>query len=195
MSDRLPPPLPHSAALVVIDVQYAIDHPSWGVRNNPQAEGNIAALLAAWRASGRPIYHVRHDSTEAKSHYRPGQAGHEFKAEAMPLPGETVIGKRTNNAFIGTGLEATLHAAGVETLIVAGVITNNSVEATVRMAGNLGFETFVVEDACFTFGRKDWAGTPRTAAEVHAMSLANLEGEYATVVGTAAVLAAVGAPA
>ena len=190
MSHRLPVALPHSAALVVIDVQHAIDHPSWGERNNPQAEGNIAALLAAWRASGRPIYHVRHDSTEPQSHYRPGQPRHEFKAEAMPLPGETVIGKRTNNAFIGTGLEATLHAAGVETLIVAGVITNNSVEATVRMAGNLGFETFVVEDACFTFARKDWAGTPRTAAEVHAMSLANLEGEYATVVGTAAVLAA-----
>jgi len=110
----------------------------------------------------------------------------------MPLAGETVIGKRTNSAFIGTGLEATLRAAGVETLIVTGVITNNSVEATVRMAGNLGFETFVVEDACFTFGRKDWAGTPRTASEVHAMSLANLEGEYATVVGTAAVLSALG---
>ena len=192
---KLPVPLPHSAALVVIDVQYAIDHPSWGERNNPQAEENIAALLAGWRATGRPIYHIRHDSTEAKSHYRPGQAGHEFKAEAMPLADETVIGKQTNSAFIGTGLEATLRAAGVEMLIVAGVITNNSVEATVRMAGNLGFETFVVEDACFTFGRKDWAGTPRTAAEVHAMSLANLEGEYATVVGTAAVMAAMGAPA
>ena len=190
MTTRLPVPLPHSAALVVIDVQYAIDHPSWGERNNPQAEGNIAALLAAWRADGRPIYHIRHDSTEANSHYRSGQPGHKFKAEAMPLPGETVIGKRTNSAFIGTGLEATLRAAGVETLIVTGVITNNSVEATVRMAGNLGFETFVVEDACFTFGRKDWAGTPRTAAEVHAMSLANLEGEYATVVRTAMVLGA-----
>ena len=192
MTSRLPIPLPHAAALVVIDVQHAIDHPSWGARNNPRAEGNIAALLAAWRASGRPIYHVRHDSTEPQSHYRPGQPGHEFKPEAMPLPGETVIGKRTNSAFIGTGLEATLRAAGVETLIVAGVITNNSVEATVRMAGNLGFETFLVEDACFTFGRQDWAGTPRTAAEVHAMSLANLEGEYATVVSTAAVLAALG---
>ena len=192
MTNRLPVPLPHSAALVVIDVQYAIDHPSWGERNNPRAEGNIAALLAAWRAGGRPIYHIRHDSTEPNSHYRPGQAGHEFKAEAMPLPGETVIGKRTNSAFIGTGLEATLRAAGVETLIIVGVITNNSVEATVRMAGNLGFETFVVEDACFTFGRKDWAGTPRTAAEVHAMSLANLEGEYARVVGTGEVLEALG---
>src|SRR5450759_3201943 len=192
MTNSLPVHLPHSAALLVIDVQHAIDHPSWGERNNPRAEGNIAALLAAWRATGRPIYHVRHDSIEPRSHYRPGEPGHECKAEAMPLAGETVIGKRTNSAFIGTGLEATLRGAGVETLIVTGVITNNSVEATVRMAGNLGFETFVVEDACFTFGRKDWAGTPRTAEEVHAMSLANLEGEYATVVGTAEVLAALG---
>jgi nicotinamidase-related amidase len=182
--------LPHAAALLVIDVQRAIDHPSWGERNNPRAEANIAALLAAWRSGGRPIYHVRHDSPEPHSHYRPAQAGHEFKAEAMPLAGEAVIAKRTNSAFIGTDLEARLRAAGQTVLVVAGVITNNSVEATVRMAGNLGFETFVVEDACFTFGRKDWAGTWRTAAEVHAMSLANLEGEYARVVGTAEVLEA-----
>ena len=182
--------LPHPAALLVIDVQRAIDHPSWGERNNPRAEANIAALLAAWRSAGRPIYHVRHDSTEPHSHYRPGQAGHEFKAEAIPLAGEVMIAKRTNSAFIGTDLEARLRAAGQTVLVVAGVITNNSVEATVRMAGNLGFETFVVEDACFTFGRKDWAGTWRTAAEVHAMSLANLEGEYARVVRTAEVLEA-----
>jgi nicotinamidase-related amidase len=108
----------------------------------------------------------------------------------MPRAGETVIAKRTNSAFIGTDLESRLRAAGQTVLVVAGVITNNSVEATVRMAGNLGFETFVVEDACFTFGRLDWNGIWRTAAEVHAMSLANLEGEYATVVGTAAVLGA-----
>lgn len=180
--------LPAAAALLVIDVQRAIDHPSWGERNNPRAEGNIAALLAAWRATGGPLYHVRHDSTEPASHYRPGQPGHDFKPEAMPRTGETVIAKRSNSAFIGTGLEAILRAAGVETLVVAGVITNNSVEATVRMAGNLGFETFVVADACFTFGRKDWNGRWRTAEEVHAMSLANLEGEYAAVVETAGVL-------
>jgi nicotinamidase-related amidase len=185
--------LPAEAALVIIDVQKAIDHPSWGVRNNPDAEQNIAALLRAWRAAGRPIYHIRHDSVEPASHYRPGQSGNEFKPEAQPLPGETIVAKQTNSAFIGTDLESRLRAAGHRTLVITGVITNNSVEATVRMAGNLGFDTFLVEDAVFTFGRKDWDGVFRTAAEVHAMSLANLDGEYCTVTRTAAVLEAASA--
>ena len=182
--------LPQNAALIVIDVQKAIDHPSWGQRNNPGAEKNIAALLEAWRTSGRQIYHIRHDSVQPASHYRSGQPGNEFKPEAHPLPGETIIAKQTNSAFIGTDLESRLRSAGQNVLAIAGVITNNSVETTVRMAGNLGFETFLVEDAAFTFGRKDWAGTFRTAAEVHAMSLANLDGEYCTVIRTQAVLAA-----
>jgi len=181
--------LPPDAALLVIDVQKAIDHPSWGERNNPDAERNIAALLRAWRAHGMPIYHIRHDSTEPASTYRPGQPGNEFKPEAQPLPGETVVAKRTNSAFIGTGLESRLRSAGHTTLVVAGVITNNSVEATVRMAGNLGFRTYLVEDAAFTFGRRDWDGRFRSASEVHAMSLANLDGEYCTVARTEEVLA------
>jgi len=183
--------LPANAALLIIDVQRAIDHPSWGERNNPGAENNIAALLDAWRRTGRPIYHIRHDSREPASHYRPGQPGNEFKLEARPLAGETIIAKQTNSAFIVTDLESRLRAAGQSALVITGVITNNSVEATVRMAGNLGFATFLVEDAVFTFARKDWAGTFRTAEEVHAMSLANLDGEYCTVVSTTSVLAAI----
>src|SRR5262249_26807860 len=135
----------------------------------------------------------RHDSAEPGSHYRLGQPGNDFKPEAQPIEGETVIAKRTNSAFIGTDLESRLRASSQNLLVVAGVITNNSVEATVRMAGNLGFDTFLVEDASFTFGRKDWNGAFRTAAEVHAMSLANLDGEYCTVVRAAEILAAAAA--
>jgi nicotinamidase-related amidase len=174
-------------ALVIIDVQKAIDHPSWaryGPRNHPEAEARMARLLGEWRRRELPIYHVRHDSREAGSHYRPGQAGHEFKPEVQPLPGERVIGKQTNSAFVGTGFEELLRGAGHTVLVMAGVITNNSVEATVRTAGNLGFETYLVEDACFTFARPDWEGRLRTAEEVHAMSLANLDGEYCAVIRT-----------
>jgi nicotinamidase-related amidase len=174
-------------ALIVIDFQKAIDHPKWaryGPRNNPDAERNIAQLLSAWRASSLPIYHVRHDSREPESTYRPGQPGNDFKPEAAPEPGETIIVKHVHSAFIGTGLEARLRGAGHLSLVIAGVITNNSVEATVRMGANLGFEIYLVEDACFTFARPDWRGRLRSAEEVHAMSLANLSGEYCTVVTT-----------
>ena len=161
------------------------------VRNNPDAEKKAAALLNAWRETKRPIFHIRHDSREPQSHYRPGQPGNQFKTEVAPLPGEAIVAKQTNSAFIGTDLEARLRATRSNIVVIAGIITNNSVEATVRMAGNLGFDTYLAEDACFTFGRKDWNGTPRTADEVHAMSLANLDGEYCTVVRTADVLAAI----
>ena len=181
------------AALLIIDVQKAIDaeyHAIDGPRNNPRAEQNISRLLAAWRQHGRPVIHVRHDSTFPTSAYRPGQSGNDFKQQVAPAANETIIPKRTNSAFIGTELERHLRASGVQALIVAGVSTNNSVEATVRMAGNLGFQTFLVEDACFTFARRDFHGRLRSADEVHSMSLANLDQEYCTVIDTAAALAA-----
>jgi nicotinamidase-related amidase len=198
-TDRLPhwaPPktemrIGSKAGLMVIDVQRAIDDPAWaaaGPRNNPEAEKNIAKLLAAWRATGRPVIHIRHDSTFPQSAYRPGQPGNDFKAEVAPLAGETIVAKRTNSAFIGTDLTGMLERAEIRALFIAGVITNNSVEATVRMAGNLGFETYLIEDACFTFARRDFDGRLRTAEEVHAMSLANLDGEYCTVVSSGALL-------
>jgi nicotinamidase-related amidase len=179
-------------ALLVIDLQRAIDDPSWGVRNNPDAEENVARLLAAWRARRMPVYHIRHDSTEPQSTYRPGQRGHEFKPETAPAPGEVVVAKRVQNAMIGTDLPRMLVERGETVLVVTGVITNNSVEATVRGAANLGFRVLLVEDGCFTFGRPDWHGRWRDADEVHAMSLANLSGEYCSVVTAADVLAVLG---
>ncbi len=182
--------LPETAALLIIDVQRAMEQPSWGrYRNNLDAETKIARLLQAWRETRRPVYHVRHDSTFPDSPYRPGQAGNDFKPEVTPRSGETVIAKRTNSAFIGTDLEARLRGAGHTTLVVAGVITNNSVEATVRMAGNLGFATYVVSDAAATVEKRGLDGRLWPADDVHALALANMDGEYASVVDTAAVLA------
>jgi nicotinamidase-related amidase len=177
-----------TSGLVIIDVQKAIDHPSWGRRNNPQAEENIARMLSAWRKTGRPIIHVRHLSREPQSTYRPGQEGCEFKEVVLPQHGEVVITKHTNGAFIDTELSMVLRQERIFTLVLCGFITNNSVEATARMAGNLGYETFVVSDATATFDKVDFAGQLRSAEEVHALSLANLQGEYASVVSTAELL-------
>ncbi len=177
-----------NTALLIIDLQQAIDHPSWGVRNNPDAEENVRRLLAFWRRTSRPVVHVRHVSRFPDSTYRDGQPGVEFKEAALPLPGEPVITKQTGNAFVATPLESLLRGNGIRDVVIAGVITNNSVESTARMAGDLGFRTIVVSDGTFTFGRKDFSGCSRTAGEVHAMSLANLDGEYASIMTTDEVL-------
>jgi nicotinamidase-related amidase len=182
--------LPADAALLIIDLQKAFDDPVWGRRNNPEAEAAVARILAAWRATGRPVVHVQHLSREASSPYRPGQPGCDFKDETRPRAGECVIQKSTNNAFIDTGLAPFLGDREIDTLVIVGVITNNCVEATVRMAGNLGYRTYLVADATATVDRLDLDGRLWRAEEVQALTLANLHGEYATVTDTAALLAA-----
>ena len=124
---------------------------------------------------------------------RPIDLHFDLVPEAMPLPGEAVIAKSTNSAFIGTDLERRLRAAKAAPVVFAGVATSNSVEATVRMAGNLGFDAWIVADGCFTFDKTLLDGRVIPAADVHALSLANLSGEYARVVNSAELLQAVSA--
>ena len=98
-----------ATALILIDLQQAIDDPAWsrsGPRNHPEAEAAASHLLAEWRAAKRPIFHVRHDSVEPDSCYRPGQPGNRFKPAFEPADGEAVIAKHTGSAFSGTNLEA-----------------------------------------------------------------------------------------
>jgi nicotinamidase-related amidase len=179
-----------NAALIVIDVQQGFLDPRWGRRNNPQAEQNIVALLAAWRKAERPLFHVQHGSRSEKGAFFPGTAGHAFKPEAMPLPGETIVPKDVNSAFIGTDLEARLRAAGIATVVLCGLTTDHCVSTTARMAGNLGFQTVLVEDACATHERTGPDGTWFSAGQMHATAVASLNGEFATVTTTAAVLGA-----
>ena len=181
--------LPRDATLIVVDLQHAIDDPRFGPRNNPGAESVIASLIAVWRDEGLPMIHVRHDSVEPGSPYAPGSPGHPFKPEAQPREGETVIGKNAHSAFVGTALEETLDALGATTLVLCGVLTHNSLEATARHAGDLGYRVFVVADACWAT-EVQVAGRLWPAADVHALSLAHLDGEYAAVVDCAQTLVA-----
>ncbi|MGD8828117.1 MAG: cysteine hydrolase family protein [Gammaproteobacteria bacterium] len=179
-----------SAALLLVDVQQGFqDADFWGGnRNNPQAEENIARLLGYWRDRGRPVIHVRHVSDNTRSPLRPGQPGVEIRPEARPAEGEPLFEKNVNSAFIGTGLEAFLREKGIRDLVIAGITTNHCVSTTARMAGNLGFNTRVVADATACFDRIGHDGRRFDAEAVHAISLANLHGEFATVVQTGELL-------
>jgi nicotinamidase-related amidase len=168
--------------LIIIDMQQAMHGTPTHSRNNRGAEAQIEMLLAAWRKSGSDVVHVRHISRSPHSPFRPGQSGCEFQPALMPQAAEHVLEKNTPDAFTHTGLERWLFARDIKTIAIVGVSTNNSVESTARTSGNLGFRTLVVSDATFAFEKADYSGVLRSAEEVHAMSLANLDGEYATVI-------------
>ncbi|MGB8908324.1 MAG: cysteine hydrolase family protein [Candidatus Cybelea sp.] len=180
--------LPTNAALLVIDVQQGFNHPDWGSRNNPDAEANIARLITAWRASGRPIFHVHHDSLSPNGAFRPGTPGNAPKSEALPAQGEPVYRKHVNSAFIGTALEGDLRSTGVSTLVIVGLTTPHCVSTTTRMAANLGFKTYLVSDATAAFDLVGIDGRKRSAADVHYGALSDLQAEFATIVETAALI-------
>jgi nicotinamidase-related amidase/uncharacterized protein YdhG (YjbR/CyaY superfamily) len=182
-----------NTALLLIDVQQGLDHPRWGERNNPDAEHNIAALLAAWRRTRRPVIHVQHMSREPDSPLRPDRPGNAFKPEAIPQPGEPVFQKSVNSAFIGTTLEAHLRTHRIDTVVVVGITTNHCVSSTVRMAANLGFTVVVVSDGTATFERTGPDGDHHSAEQMHRVALASLHGEFATVRRTTEVLAEIAA--
>ncbi len=183
--------LPTNATLILIDIQKGFDQPYWGERNNPGAERNIERLLSLWRASGRPVIHVRHDSVEPESALRPDQPGNAIKDEAAPRPGEPVVGKHVNSAFIGTDLAARLEAHASDTLVLCGFTTNHCVSTTARMAGNLGFRTFVLSDSTVAFAMRSPGPNGRLipAAEMHEVGMAELNREFATVLTTDELLA------
>lgn len=182
--------LSDNAALLVIDVQEALDDPRRPPRNNPDAETNIARLLAAWRTAGRRCIHIRDDSLNPESPFAPGQPGNAIKKIVAPLPDEWLIGKHFHSAFIGTDLEARLRSAGITTLVVTGLVANHCVESTVRMAGNLGFDTYLVGDATAAYDGTGPDGTHFAAETIHAVTLMNMHNEFATVTTADAVLAA-----
>ena len=96
-----------------------------------------------------------------------------------------MISKNVNSAFIGTGLEQHLRGNAIDTVVIVGITTDHCVSTTARMAGNLGFTSYVVADATATFERRGFDGRVYSAEQMHDTALASLHGEFATVVVSA----------
>lgn len=183
-------------ALLLIDVQVGVDVlEHWGGptgrRNNPTAETVMAELLRAFRTADRTVAFTRHDSREATSPLRFTLPTGAQKPGFEPRSGEIVVEKDVNSGFIGTSLEVDLRRRGVDRLVIAGFFTNFCVETTTRMAGNLGFDTYLVHDGCATTNRVGPDGVDHDPELVHAMSIANLHGEFCTAITGADAVALV----
>ena len=173
-------------ALILVDIQQAFgDIEYWGgQRNNPDAELRARELLQLWREHGLPLFHIQHCSSILTSPLHETHPGNRFNEMVTPAEREPVIQKNVNSAFIGTDLQARLDDAKITTLVIVGLTTDHCVSTTTRMAGNLGYETFLVADATATFNKKGTNGQNYSAELIHETALASLNDEFATVVSS-----------
>jgi nicotinamidase-related amidase len=173
----------HNAALIVIDVQNGFDDPSFGKRNNPDAEANIGRIVDAWTASGRPIVRVRHVSVRPGSPLGPDDT---FRPVAAGIAAALEINKSVHSSFLGTpDLREWLDATGIRQVVITGIQTNRCCETTARMAGDLGYDVLFALDATYTFDEGDLTADQFAAATAH-----NIDGHFGRVVAAADVAAA-----
>jgi nicotinamidase-related amidase len=179
----------NTIALILVDIQKGFfDLAYWGNRNNIEAESNAGKILETWRKKGLPVFHIKHNSTNPNSKLAPGQPGNEIQDVVKPLPSEPVISKTVNSAFIGTDLKERLDKQKIKSLVIVGLTTDHCVSTTVRMAGNYGYETFVISDATATFDKVNKSGKKIPAELIHDITLTSIDGEFATVVTTQEIL-------
>ncbi|HTH56582.1 MAG TPA: cysteine hydrolase family protein [Cyclobacteriaceae bacterium] len=177
-------------ALLLVDLQKGFDDIEYwgGQRNNLCAESNAGRILTLSRECGLPIFHIQHCSTIPTSPLHPSNTGNAFKDFATPIKKETVIKKNVNSAFIGTTLKTRLGKLGLKRLIIVGLTTDHCISTTTRMAGNLGYDTFLVEDATATFNKKGTNGQNFSAELIHETAIASLKDEFATIINTDTLL-------
>jgi nicotinamidase-related amidase len=177
-------------ALLIIDIQR--DYFPGGrfplVGPEPAAD-NAGQVLAAFRASGEPVVHVQHawDAPEAE-YLAPGTPGFEIHEAVHPQGDEPVIQKTEPNAFVGTPLAEQLRSQGVDTVVVAGMMSSMCVDATVRAAVDLGFAATVVHDACAAPDLV-FDGETIPGKTVHAAFMAALGDGYATLIAARELIA------
>ena len=176
-----------TTALLLVDVQKGVNEVKYyggpsGKRNNHSAEENMRCLLTEWRRLGKRVAFTRHNSREINSPLKLDlETGNQI--EGLEINGsDIVVEKDVNSGFIGTSLELELRRRGINRLVVMGFYTNYCIETTVRMAGNLGFDTYLVHDACAAVNTLGHDGEYYEPDLVHSMSIASLHGEFCTAI-------------
>ena len=175
-----------NSALILVDVQKAFlekDYP--GIkRNNPNAEKICGLILTKWRKLKFPVIHIRHSSIYKSSKLHNSKPGFLFNDHVLPLENETVLTKNVNNGFIGTNFSNILNDLKVNSLVFAGMTTNHCISTTVRMSGNLGYDTYLISDATAAYNTVGLDGEMIDCEIIYNTSLANLNEEFATILSS-----------
>lgn len=172
-------------ALIVIDLQNDyFPGGKWTLSGVEEAAANAARLIAATRADGGHIVHIRHEfPTSDAPFFAPGSTGAEIHPTVASRADEPVVLKHQINSFRDTDLKSILDGWAVDEVVICGAMSHMCVDACTRAAADFGYKVTVIHDACasrdLVFG-----GVTVPAAHAHASFMAALGFAYATLMST-----------
>ena len=141
---------PMTTALLIIDVQQGLCEGANPAYDSPNVIARINRVTAKARRAGAPVIFIQHESPSGVLAF--GTPGWQLAQGLQAEPGDIRIRKTTPDAFLRTGLEATLKDRGVAELVICGMHTEFCVDTTVRRALALGYPLILVADAHTTAG-------------------------------------------
>ncbi|MGE8497958.1 MAG: cysteine hydrolase family protein [Pseudomonas sp.] len=173
-------------ALIVVDIQNDyFPGGLWTLSKVEAAAAKAAEVIAAFRASGDLVVHIRHEFTSNDApFFRPGSEGAKLHPSVINKPEEPVVLKHYINSFRETELKPVLDQHGIDTVVVVGNMSHMCVDGITRAAVDFGYNTTVLHDACATLDL-EFNGVKVPAEYVHAAFMAALSFGYAPVISTA----------
>ena len=127
-------------ALLVIDVQNEYFTGKLPITYPAGSLANVLCAMDAARAHGVPVVAIQHASPQPDAPvFRKGSKEWELHPEVAARPHDVLIHKSLPGSFTGTELETWLREHGVETVVIAGYMTQMCCDTTARQAMHLGF--------------------------------------------------------
>ncbi|MEO3974637.1 isochorismatase family protein [Streptomyces sp. CAU 1734] len=155
-------------ALIVVDAQTAFLSGADAVPDAERVAGRIALLLGAAREAGALVAHLRNDG-EPGAPDEPGTPGWELYLPVAESAEEFIVPKNDDDGFSGTPLGGLLAGRGVGRVVIAGVLSEMCVSATVFGALEYGLEVVLPHDAHGTYGLDDIPAAVVSRVAEHAL--------------------------
>lgn len=172
-------------ALIVIDVQeeYFTGELQIFYPDPHISLSNIQRAMEAAAATGVPVVLVRHTGLPEEGVFVPGTHGWDLRWEVAQRPYELLLDKVQASAFHDTNLGDWLAERSIDTVTLAGYMTQNCVDATSRHAVILGLSPEILSDATGTLAFRTPVGQA-TAEELHRATLVAQRVGFAQVLTT-----------
>jgi nicotinamidase-related amidase len=168
-------------ALLVIDVQNDYFHGRHSITHPAGSFERIQRAMDATHAAGVPIVLVQHCADPSVlAEFQKGTPGWRFPDEIGLRPHSVVVEKSLPGSFTGTPLEEWLRAHAVDTVAIAGYMTQMCCDTTARQALHLGFQVEFLSDATGTHDFSNAAGSV-TAEELHRAALVTQASRFSAV--------------